>query len=291
MKSYLIQFFQTQQYAPADTAVLLEAYDRIVADSAACALWDEALALYDEKLDCDYGAIIRKADSVAEALGLHQYTTDLLVFICMSKKLRERYVERGLEISVFERSMADLRYKVEECKLVYGVVGSFVAEWFSGFFNLTRFGLGRLQFEIIRFGAEYDKDGHVLTPDSPVVNVHIPRSGEPLTEEACRDAFLRAKAMFGPEAGDPCPFVCNSWLLNPAHEDFLPKHTNTYRFFKSFDIIAAGQDKHRNNLWRLFDTMEKNPDRLPADTSMRRAYVEHLKKGGLMGYGRGVQFW
>ena len=290
MKTYLTKFFQTQQYAPSDAEYLLEIYDRVIGNPKARALWDEALALYDAGIDCSYGDILRKADAAAETLGFHQYTAELLVFVCLSKRLRERYIERGLDLSIFERSMADLRYKVEECKLVYGIVGSFVAEWFVGFFNLTRFGLGRLQFELITFGQHYEKDGHVLTPDSRVVNVHIPRSGEPLTEAACRDAYARAKAMFGPEVGDPCPIMCNSWLLYPGHEDFLPKHTNTYRFFKSFDIVTWGYDKSRGNLWRLFDTMEKDPEKLPADTSMRRAYVEHLKKGGMTGYGRGVLF-
>ena len=84
--------------------------------------------------------------------------------------------------------------------------------------------------------------------------------------------------------------VCSSWLLYPEHENFLPKHSNTYRFFKSFDIFEQGTDKSRANLWRLFDTMEKDPNKLPTDTSMRRAYVERLKAGGQMGRGRGVLF-
>ncbi len=290
MKQYLIDFFRSQQYAPSDADYFLAVYDRIMDHADARGLWDEAMALYEADPFCNYGDIIAKADRAARLIGVHEYTADLLVFVCLSRRLRERYAERGIDEAIFQKSMEDLRYKVDECKLVYGIVGSFVAEWFAGFFNLTRFGLGRLQFEIISFGATYEKNGHTLTPESKVVNVHIPRSGEPLTEEACMDAYRRAKAMFGAEVGDPCPFVCSSWLLYPEHENFLPKHTNTYRFFKSFDIFEEGTDKSRSNLWRLFDTMEKDPAKLPADTSMRRAYVERLKAGGAMGRGRGVLF-
>ena len=290
MERYLTEFFRDQGYEPADAAYLLDIYGRVSGDPRAKTLWDEAMALYDGDAGCSYDEIIHRADRVAELLDFHHYTAELLVFICLSRRLRERYAERGLDMDIFARSMADLRYKLEECKLVYGIRGSFVAGWFTGFFNLTRFGLGRLQFELIPFGAEYEKDGHTLTADSTVVNVHIPRSGEPLTEEACMDAYLRAKALFGDRVADPCPFVCSSWLLYPEHEQFLPHHTNTYRFYKSFDIFASGYTKNRSNLWRLFDTMECNPDKLPADTSLRRAYVTHLKNGGQTGWGRGVLF-
>ena len=186
--------------------------------------------------------------------------------------------------------MQDLRYKLEECKVVYGVRGSFVPGWFGGFFKLNRFGLGRLQFEVINFNANYEKNGIVLTPESKVLNVHIPRSGEPLTEEACSAAYAQAKEFYKDVVGDPCPIVCSSWLLNPQHEEFLPKHTNTYKFFKSFDVFTSGIDKDKNNLWRLFDTMEKDVNKLPTNGSLRRAYVEHLKNGGKMGTGRGVLF-
>ncbi len=290
MKQYLIDFFKEHPYSPADADYFLAAYDAVTANTEAHDLWNEALTLYDEDIACNYNDILRKADRAALLTGLHEYTTEFLVFVCLSRRLKARYAERGIDPAIFYRSMEDLRYKVEECKLVYGIVGSFVAEWFVGFFNLTRFGLGRLQFEIISLGTTYEKDGHHLTPESKVVNIHIPRSGEPLTEEACMDAYRRAKALFGAEVGDPCPFVCNSWLLYPEHENFLPKHSNTYRFFKSFDIFEQGTDKSRANLWRLFDTMERDPNKLPADTSMRRAYVERLKAGGQMGRGRGILF-
>ena len=173
-------------------------------------------------------------------------------------------------------------------KAVKGVVGSFVAPWFDGFFNMTRFALGRLQFEIVNFGHHYEKDGVVLTPESRVINVHIPRTGTPLDVAACDDAFARAKVFFAAQTGDVCAFVCHSWLLFPTHEQMLSHTSNTYRFMKRFDIFAAGTSKEREDLWRLFDTDEKRWDKLPADTSLRRAYVEWLKDGGAVGWGHGV---
>ena len=290
MRNYISKFFEDFEYNVDDATVLLADYDRIDSCSDARDAFASAIAIYEADLRGDYRAMISLADRAAACTGVHEYTAEFLLFVCLSKKLKEYYLERGLDLAVYHNSMLDLRYKVDECKLVYGIVGSFVADWFIGFFDLTRFAFGRLQFEVIDFKENYEKDGHRLAPESRVINVHIPRSGEPLTDEACANAYRIAKNFFGAEVGDPTPFVCNSWLLNPAHEEFLPKHTNTYRFFKSFDVFRTDLDRDRKNLWRLFDTMEKNCDKLPADSSIRRAYIEFLKNGGKMASGYGVFF-
>ena len=152
MRAYLSDFLTKQRYDAADAAVLLAAYDRIMQHPAAAALWAEAEALYDADHLCDYKEIIEKADGAAALSEVQEYTAELLIFLCLTRRLRQRYEERGIDPAIFERSVEDLRYKLEECKLVYGIVGSFVAEWFAGFFRLKRFGLGRLQFEVVDFG-------------------------------------------------------------------------------------------------------------------------------------------
>jgi len=291
MRTYLTNFLIKQQYQASDANYLLSAYDKITQNVEASRKWESAISLYDTDCNCDYKEIIAKADAAASLTGVLEYTAELLIFLCLSKRLETRYIERGIDLEIFERSMADLRYKLEECKLVYGIIGSFVADWFVGFFDLTRFALGRLQFEVIDFGKNYEKDGKILCPESKVINIHIPRSGEPLTEDACMSAYLRAKDYFKSEVSTaPCPFVCHSWLLYPELENILPKHTNTYRFFKSFDVFSYKSDKKRNDLWRLFDTREQNVDKLPTDSSIRRAFVEHLKNDGKVGWGYGVLF-
>lgn len=290
MRDYLLSFFEAFAYVPEDAQVLLGAYDRITEDAEAYALWQEALALYDADMFCDYIKILELADAVADRLEMNVYTLELLIFVCLTPKAAEYYRQKGLDEALFHNTMLDLRYKLEECKAVYGIVGSFVARWFRGFFNLTRFAFGRLQFEIIQFDGNYEKDGHVLTPESKVINIHIPRTGTPMDPESCDRAFAMAKEFFGSQVGETAPFVCSSWLLFPEHKTMLSSQSNTYKFLMRFDIIRSSYYKDRSNLWRLFDTMEVHPDRLPADTSFRRCYVEHLKKGGRLGGGYGVFF-
>ena len=291
MRCYICDFFEEYDYDRSSSDCLLSTYNRITKNSLSLELLEEILQLYNSDYRCDFDVIFEKAEKISQILEIHEFTVELLVFICLSKRLKELYSEKGIAAEYYWKSMADLKYKLDECMLVYGIGGSFVAKWFVGFFKLDRFGIGRLQFEVIPFGRSYNKNGIALTPETKVLNIHIPRSKEPLTEEACMESYRAAKEFFRTEViSDPCPFVCDSYLLYPENEKFLPPTTNTYRFMKSFEILSVRSDKERSNLWRIFDTQEKNIDRLPADTSMRRAFIEHLKKGGKMGAGRGIIF-
>ena len=55
-------------------------------------------------------------------------------------------------------------------------------------------------------------------------------------------------------------------------------------------MFESGENEGED-LWRLFDTEDRNPDRLPTNTSFRKRYVDHLKNGGLVGWGYGVFFF
>ena len=289
MRNYLNDFMTKWQYTDEDKAFLLEAYDKICANSEAKAEFDRILGVYEANIKCDqYKELLVPAQNAGYLANVHKYTSGLLIYMCMTKHLKKLYEERGINDQIFYDSMLDLRYKLEECKAVRGMVGSFVAWWFPGFFDLTRFALGRLQFEVVKFGHNYDKNGIVLTPDSKVINVHIPRTGTPMDKESCDAAYAQAREFFKEEAGENCPFICHSWLLFPEHANILPKHTNVYRFFSEFDVFESGENEG-DDLWRLFDTEDRNPNRLPTDSSLRRNYVEHMKKGGKLGWGLGVR--
>ena len=259
-----------------------------MSDKEAAAIWQEAIELYYSDISCDFSKIIDAADRVAGLLYLKEYTTEWLIFFCLIPKAKEYYKERGISEDIFHETMMDMRYKLEEGKLVKGVRGFFASVWFNGFFGLERFALGRLQYEIIPFG-KYAKECYGdLTLDTKVINVHIPRSGTPLSPESVDESLAMAKEFFKKELGENPTFICVSWLLDPQNEKLLPEKSNMYKFLKRFTIIQSGTYKENTNLWRLFDTDEQNPDRLPTDSSVRRAYVEHLKNGGKTGWGFGI---
>ena len=290
MRAYLTDFFLTFEYDEGDAEFLLFTYDRIASRTDTLAVWNEAIAIYERDINCDYNMIISLAQEVAQRLDMHRYTAELLIFICLSKHLKELYRERGIDLKIFHNSMLDLKYKLAECKAVKGVVGSFVAFWFDRFFKLERFALGRLQFEVDGFGRHYEKNGHVMTPESKAINVHIPRTLTHLTPESCDDAFAMAKEFFAGKVGRDTPFICHSWMLYPANRHILPETTNVHKFMSRFDVFESADDPHLDDLWRIFDTDEKDPNRLTADTTMRRAYVDHIKNGGTLGWGHGIFF-
>lgn len=290
MREYLVNFFSDFEYEKSDADYLLFTYDRIMSREDTAMVWNEALAIYERDINCDYDLIISLARDVAHRLDMHRYTSELLVFICMSKHLRELYIDREIDLGIFKNSMLDLKYKLDECKTVKGIVGSFVAFWFDRFYKLERFALGRLQFEVDSFGQYYEKDGKRLTPDSRVINIHIPRTLTHLTKESCDEAFALAKEFFKKDISAPCAFVCHSWMLYPENLRILPEDTNVYSFCRRFDIFDSANVENHEDLWRIFDTDEKDFERLPTNTRMRKAYVEHLKKVGYIGWGQGVFF-
>lgn len=236
-------------------------------------------------------------DRVAEAsktTDVHPYSAHMLLFLCLSHHLRSVYQAHGIDDSIWKNSMLDLKWKLWECKAVKGRWGTFVPYWFLGFFHMTRFALGRLQFETVNFKTTYEKNGKILTPESKVINVHIPRTLTPLERSSCIEAYRQAVQFFENQFQNvPMAFVCNSWLLYPPTKDILPPTSNLRHFMADFDVVIQKKDPEgeRPNAWRLFDMDDTgNVDDYPENTSLRRAYKQYLKHGGYMGSGYGVFF-
>ena len=292
MIDYADRFMQEIGFEDEARIALLGDLKKIYAHSAAKAIFDKCIAEYNKTADLDYPSIRAKAREAGEMLGVHKYSAELLLFICFSKRLRERYAEKGVDDKIWFDSMCDLKWKLWECKAVKQVYGSFVAAWFEGWFRMTRFALGRLQFEIEYFEGEYQLGTMVLTPKTKVLNVHIPRTLTPLDKQSREDSYERAKEFFGEEFPDgKFVFVCHSWLLFPPAENILPSHSNIRGFMADYTIVASeenGEGEHPD-MWRLFD-MDYTGDvnDYPEDSSLRAAYKKFLSDGNRTGWGYGV---
>ena len=287
MREYLESFMHECEY-PHDAIIeLLTAFDRVSAERYN--ELGELLLEYDLSYDIDYDGAMAKMRSLASQCGVHEYTADLLLFWCLTRALRRYYQSSGIADDIFKITVLDLKYKLEECKCVYGVCGSFVAKWFVGFFKLERFALGRLQFEIIPLGCDYEIDGLHLAPDTRVINVHIPRTGGRLDYESVAEAYRLAADFYRPQLGDTIVFVCSSWLLFPRHREMLPKDANIIRFMDDYHLTSSGEYKDYSEVWRLFDVMYDNDaSDLPSDSSLRRAYIDLIRREEPTGWGKGV---
>ena len=294
MQSYLSNFLTEFEYPKEDVDVLEKAFLAIDGDCVSQETLFEIFDLYHKDIDCDYADIIAKCDAIAEHCKIHPYTVYLLVFICLSKQLWENYKARGIDREVWSCGMYDLKYKLLECKQSKGVCGTFVPTWYKGFFNMTRFALGRLQFEIKPFGRIYEKDGKRLTEDSPVINMHIPQTGTPFDKASRLDAYERARVFFADAFVDtPMAFFCHSWMLYEGNRTFLKEGSNILSFMDDFDIFKTETvEKGRCPFsWLIFGMdYTGDPDVLPERSSLQRAYKAQLKNGGDLGRGYGIFF-
>lgn len=238
--------------------------------------------------DFDFSKALEDTKNLALNHNVCEYTAYMLLLICMAPDLRERYIQKNIDEIIFYNTMRDLRYKLEECRLVRGKYGTFVPWWYKGFFEMKIFALGRLQFEINYTWFDCEVDGKHIPKDTKVLSVHIPRTGTKLEHCLVEDSYRRAADFFKDEF-DNIIFICNSWLLYPWNRSVLKDGSNLAEFYDDFTVVNSGEYHNYSEVWRLFDCLyDGNPDKLPNDTSLRRAYIDRIKSGKPLGYGTGV---
>lgn len=288
MKMYLHDFLKRFSY-PADACAALEtAFEKI--NSSA---FDVLIQHYAEDRKCDFAKLVDNMKKLSEEGDIHEYTGNLLLMIGLSRTLRQYYEAEKIEERIWFDSMCDLQYKMDECKCVYGIWGTFVPYWFDRFFQMERFALGRLQFEIVPFGQYYENKGIVLTPDTIVLNTHIPRTGTKLSRELVKDSYAQAADFFKSYFQlNRTVFICGSWLLFPRHKEVLSVQSNIYAFISDFELYKEGYYDDYSQVWRLFDKMYTGAvEELPQDTALRRIYAEWIRRGERTGWGNGVYIY
>ena len=242
-----------------------------------------------EAVDFDFLSMIQDVKTLAESKELCVYTVHMSLLICMLPKMHERYISNNIDEKIFYDMARDLRYKLEECRLVHNKCGTFVASWYKRIFELNIFALGRLQFEINQINFDCEVDGVSIPKGTKVLSVHIPRTGTKLDHDLVIDSYKRAVEFFGDEFADKVIFMCSSWLLYPWMRSVLNDNANLAKFYDDYTIVSSGEYKDYTEIWRLFDCCYNgNPDDLPSDTSLRREYIARIKRQEPIGYGVGV---
>ena len=143
------------------------------------------------------------------------------------------------------------------------------------------------------YRRDYEKEGLLLSPDSLAIGVHIPRSGVSLSREVLNESYAKASVFFKEQLGGaPVAFTCDSWLLFERHKEMLPPSAGICRFMADYDIIHSREYENYSETWRLFDKFyEGDPSALPADSTLRRAYIRLMERGEKTGAGVGVFFY
>ncbi len=227
--------------------------------------------------------------NLAQEQGICVYTANMLLLICITPDLHKEYVKKGIDDKIFYDTMLDLKYKLEECRLVHNCCGTFVPNWYKGFFEMRIFALGRLQFELNHTWFDCTVNGVHIPKGTKVLSVHIPRSETPLYHELVLDSYKMALKFFKDEFQENIIFICNSWLLYPWNRTVFKDGSNLAQFYDDFTIVSSGEYQNYSEVWRLFDCLyDGDPDKLPANTSLRRAFIERIKSGQPIGHGTGV---
>ncbi len=226
----------------------------------------------------NYAATVKE---VAEQAEVHPYAADMVFALWCAHSLRYIYKQKGWGDELFLNAMADLRYKLMECKNVKGIWGSFVAHWFRGFFIGDRHALGRLQYEPRDLKYPYGK----YQEGTLVYNCHIPSSG-PLTPELVLESLKKAYDFYQPADGI-LKVVCSSWMLYPPMYEVYPAGGNLRAFYDLFTVLYSKEDLKNQNRWRIFGA-ETELQKLPENSSLQRRLKAYLLAGNNMGSGYGI---
>ena len=287
--------------------ILLPLAQRMAADARAV----EALAGYSTELL----KVTRKSAPVNErlrALAEQRFDdtacmAEVLVMLAGAPSLHERNLNDGYPEELTAACLEDLALWLSDYHQRRGRWALFPGhtQWISNHFTGRLFKLGRLQFEFIEMGMDAKivskADGRHLSyrTGDTVLGVHIP-AGPGMTPQACGDSVRRAKAFFPryfPQK-NPLAFHCSSWLLDPVLSKVLPKESNIAAFQRPFSLYKQLEESDAmwDRVFLLDDTNEKAPPpeviaKLPRDTALRKALLEHVEAGGKLGGGTGIVPW
>jgi hypothetical protein len=119
----------------------------------------------------------------------------------------------------------------------------------------------------------------LITTGMPVLNMHIPETG-PLTPESVSESLKMAREYFTNKGYPAIVAVCESWLLDPALQEYGVSAKNILSFQNRFALypwIGEGSEAVGRVFGRGTDVSD--PDSLPGDTGLRRGLRAYLKTG------------
>ena len=201
------------------------------------------------------------------------------VYLAALADVRRFHARRGIVDDISWATLSDLGRNLKRDRLLLGDGGLRTSGWLTLHFRGSLYQLGRLQFNRTRVRAAHVADA--FGEGDPAVGIHIPESG-PLTPLACDDSLANAQPFFArhfPETPTKLA-ICTSWLLDPQLAEYLAHDSNIIRFQRRFELVGEGWDGDADILRFVFHRIAPKIDDLPERTTLERAIVAHLRKGG-----------
>lgn len=286
-QEFLIYFMKKDNFPKEAQEDFQELYGKMLMNSDYKNRMDSLISMFMSNFTAQ---AFEHIDILAKDMNIHSYMISMLLLVLSSKPLLKLYHERNIPEEIYWNTAEDLTCKLKECYQLYGIWGTFVREWFPRFYQMSRFALGRMQYEYSIFKLDkYSIGGFTVKKEDKVINMHIPASGS-FSEEKRMESYHKAYEFYKKDfEGRPIPVVCSSWLLDPALKDILPAHSNIRGFMNDFTYIHAYTEEEFHDAWRIFGKdASKPPKDLPRDTSLQKIFAEYLEKGRKSGKGYGV---
>ncbi|MBQ8295685.1 MAG: hypothetical protein IJX87_04550 [Clostridia bacterium] len=270
---------------------LINCYQTLKENKQAFTQFGDTLQKYADDHKTDFSMMSEQIKNAAETAGINEYTAYTLFVLCLLQPLKNFYADNGYSSDMWGEVALDIRYKLLECYDVYGVYGTFVMPWFEKFFDLTRFCFGRLQMETVALDGDYVVNGVTLKKGDTVLSVHIPKTGRPLDKTSVEESYRKAREFYKEYfPSGYTVFTCKTYLMHSSTLSLLNQDSNIYKFVCDYEIVYCRDYEDYSELWRLFDRKINDRDvtDLPADTSLRRKFIEYMKSGQKIGYGHGI---
>ena len=252
-------------------------YQKLKTNAEAYSIFCAQLQAYKDDRAFDHLPALEKLHTLAEAIGIHKYTMEMLYILCLLPDLKIHYQCEGIPLQYFGSFTNNLKAYAESCHKTYGVWGTNIAWWLMDFFKLKLFSIGRLQFRRRKFR----KNTGPYTQGTYYIDIHIP-GGAPLTSELCAASYAEAADFFRQRYGmEKILFGCHSWIISPEIKAILPEKSNILAFGRHYTVYETHMDPNSSAVSFIFNIpgVPADLDSLPEATSLQKAIKQHLKAG------------
>jgi hypothetical protein len=201
--------------------------------------------------------------------------------------------QSGCPSDVLETTMTIVTRHVQIHERKWGSIGFDPGWWLLPVLRGEMVQIGSLQFHRVNLGVGnlspepwYSPEeslvlGEGFRRGDPSVGIHIPY-GTALGPHDLDVTFSRAREVLGAlwPVEQRRLATCQSWLLDAQLADFLDPESNIMQFQRRFTLLDGWYDNDEETLGFIFQRPGAALRDLPRDTSLQRAVLDLLERGG-----------
>lgn len=189
--------------------------------------------------------------SFSEKSGIDINTFLAAFFLRVGFDIKDFYAEHNIPYNIFYDTMSELPATIDyyfETHEKYGLDEGQI-HWLPLHITGRLFRLGRLQFEMMKFGFDIE----FINAGANVLMTHIPGDIKLLHEE-CLKSYDAAREFFPKYLSyNIDAFVCESWLLSPVIRNILGPDSNIVKFGSDFNIFEFNNKSSQDAINFIFN--------------------------------------